>query len=250
MNLLIVDEPSARLVFPVDDHRSVHLRRVLRAGPGSVVRIGCTDGPIGRGVVRSIGSATVIDVVWNTMPAPRPTVALAIGHPRPPVLGRLLRDLATIGVDHIAVFIGALSERGYLHSSVWRDAPALLRRGLEQGEHTNLPTVSRHESIAAALAALEQVAADRASGRAARLVAHRTAELAPSAAQAVRADAYHLLCVGPERGLTTAELDLLGQTGYQRVELGSATLRTEIAANLLCSLAAMSGAPTVAAHDT
>lgn len=249
MNLLIVDEPSARLVFPLSDHRSVHLRRVLRAGPGSVVRIGCTDGPVGRGIVRSIDSATVIDVAWNSVPLPRPTVALAVGHPRPPVLGRLLRDLATIGVDHIAVFVGALSERGYLASSVWCDAPALLRRGLEQGEHTNLPTISRHESIAGALAAIQRVAADRPAEAVIRLAAHRGAEPAMSAARAVRSGAYHLLCVGPERGLTAAELDALDRTGYQRVELGSATLRTEIAANLLCSLAAMSGAPAGHTRD-
>ena len=239
MNLLIVDEPSARLVLPLHDPRSVHLRRVLRVRPGQSVRIGCTNGPTGRGIVRNVGAPTVIDVAWNAAPQPRPAVALAVGHPRPPVLGRLLRDLATIGIDHIAVFGGALSERGYLRSSVWDDAPALLRRGLQQGEHTNLPTLSRHESVTTALAALERLATQRVAESVVRLVAHRTTEPVEIAPRAVRSDAYHLLCVGPERGLTTGELDALDTAGYRCVGLGSTTLRTEIAANLLCSLAAM-----------
>ena len=241
MNLLIVDEPSARVVLPLHDQRSIHLRRILCVRPGQSVRIGCTDGPTGRGIVRNVGAMTVIDVAWNAAPQPRPTVALAVGHPRPPVLGRLLRDLATIGIDHIAVFGGALSERSYLHSSIWDDAPALLRRGLQQGEHTNLPTLSRHESITTALATIEGLAAHRPVEAVVRLVAHRTAEPVEIASRAVRGDAYHLLCVGPERGLTTGELDALDTAGYRRVGLGSATLRTEIAANLLCSLAAMRG---------
>ena len=241
MNLLIVDEPSARVVLPLHDRRSIHLRRVLRVRPGRSVRIGCTNGPTGRGIVRNVEAMTVIDVAWNVAPRPRPTLALAVGHPRPPVLGRLLRDLATIGIDHIAVFGGALSERGYLRSSVWDDAPALLRRGLQQGGHTNLPTLSRHESITTALAALERLATHSPTASVVRLVAHRTAEPVEIAPRAMRDGAYHLLCVGPERGLTTDELAVLDTAGYRCVELGGATLRTEIAANLLCSLAAMRG---------
>jgi hypothetical protein len=68
-----------------------------------------------------------------------------------PVLRRLWRDLTSIRVARIDVFVGDLAEQSYLASSIWQSVDAAVREGLSQGMHTVPPVITRWRSLDALL---------------------------------------------------------------------------------------------------
>ncbi|MCG8480889.1 MAG: RsmE family RNA methyltransferase [Spirochaetales bacterium] len=203
---------------------------MLRSRPGDELRVGVVNGPTGTATLRSIDrDGVVLDVRWSAAGPPSLDVHILLGHPRPPVLRRLWRDLASMRVASITAFIGILSERSYLKSSVWDDYGQALCEGMSQGAHTAPPTIRRAADLAAAIA-------ETGDGRR-RIVASpggttSLANLLEEIASARDTGPIHL-CVGPERGFTVEEEALLLDDGFRAVALGSSVLRTETATILL-----------------
>jgi 16S rRNA (uracil1498-N3)-methyltransferase len=165
-------------------------------------------------------------------------VTVVLGHPRPPVLKRLWRDLASLGVREIRVFHGELGERSYGTSSAWENPGRWLTEGVSQGAHTMMPELSRYGSLREALTrdtSAPEPSERRFFGNLERSGAMNPREIGHGASPA----AFARVCIGPERGLTSGEHVLLQEFGYQPVYLGPRTLRTETATVILTGIAAV-----------
>lgn len=212
--------------------------RILRAVVGDTIRVGVVNGARGSAtLVETTEEGLTLQATWEQERSESLPVTVVIGHPRPPVLQRLLRDLTALRVGEIHVFVGALSEASYLGSSLWDRTDQVLRDGLSQGMHTAPPALFRWKSLSAALQGVEERA--QISG----LATHRIygavnppAETLPQfllRLESVDASGGAVVAIGPERGFTADEQRLLVDHHFSAVHLGSSTLRTETAAIIL-----------------
>lgn len=203
---------------------------------GDSLRAGIINGPLGIAVVCRIDRDELVvefepDVDGNAPgdPFPSRTVSLILGHPRPIVLRRLLRDLATVGVDRLIVVPTDLGEKSYLKATVWTDIRPRLIEGASQAGTTTLMEVIRSDSLAAGV----QLAAGETGGQ--RIVLDIGAPTAVD--RVLKTDEPIVLAVGSERGWTPDELSLLNDAGFISAALGARVLRTETAAAIGCWMA-------------
>lgn len=270
MNLILLDHRQDTVELPAADPRAVHLRQVLRAESGRRVRVGVRGGAVGTATLHSTRSGYRLACTWeDASPAALP-VSLLLGHPRPPVLRRLVRDLSAMRIARLLVCTTTLTERSYLQSSVWDQIDSAVDDGLSQGAHTAAPEIGQYRSLSAALAALAEPAplgggappaggVPPAGGAPPRDASMADRRAAPhrwmAATTGSRRPLLHMLnavsregvpdrqsdpqavvlAVGPERGFTGAEEQALMEEGFSRLALGSSILRTETAAVTLCA---------------
>jgi RsmE family RNA methyltransferase len=210
----------------VTDRRAVHVRTVLKAVSGDVLRVGLLDGPVGDGEVVSVDEESVVLVCrWREAP-PRPSIDLVLAIPRPKALGRLWSPLASLGVGRITLVNAAKVEKPYF-STHWLEPQVyrpLLIEGLEQAGDTHVPQVIVERQF-------KPFAEDRLDGL---YCGWTRIVLDPSAVGSLlRAtpprDKPLVIAVGPDGGWTMYELDMLTTHGFVPASLGPRVLRTETA---------------------
>jgi 16S rRNA (uracil1498-N3)-methyltransferase len=252
VNLLLFEEQLSRYELPRSDAVARHVTSILRSAIGDSLRIGVVNGPRGTGVLTRLDDRSlVIEATWpdRDQPTLQPLpIRLILGHPRPPVLRRLWRDLTSIRVARIDVFVGDLAEQSYLASSIWQSVDAAVREGLSQGMHTVPPVITRWRSLDALLSGTKDAVPIPESGAAGaiRLFGHvggedtRRVSSLSTLASALQetADPSVTIAVGPERGFTERELTVLERAGFRGIGMGPSVLRTETATIALTASAA------------
>lgn len=266
MNLLIVFEHEREDdgTVIVRGERAHHLVSVLKAAPGSLVRMGQPG--LGRGEATVI-SASPDEVVLQPGTLDKADssngVELIVGLPRPQSLKKVLQLAGTFGARRV-VFTGAFRvEKSYFHSPVLRPEQILeqLRLGMEQGVTTWLPQVAITDAFrglfneggmtSLALASSAQVVPPSPLSSLA-LVAHPPgAELRPEALggnggdmrdytlaspafrQPIAAGSDITVAIGPEGGWGRKELTSFADRGFRLLSLGNRILRVETA---VCAL--------------
>jgi RsmE family RNA methyltransferase len=237
MNRILIDpaELGRDCLAVLTDRRAVHIRTVLRAGPGDVLRLGLIDGPLGTGVVRSVSGSTVeVACAFETAPPPEPPpLDLLLALPRPKVMKRFWPVLASFGVRRAGLVNAERVERVYFDSHVLEPdfIRAQLLEGCEQAGWTRLPRVSVHRRFRPFI---EDELAEWSPGTR-RMVAHPG--VASRMRDLVKPDpAGVLLAVGPEGGWNDFELGLLESRGFQAVGLAGGALRSDVACIALLAL--------------
>jgi 16S rRNA (uracil1498-N3)-methyltransferase len=235
---LILCEPSevdAHGVVTLTGARGAHVRGVLGATPGDVIRIGVVDGPRGQGEILALDEDRVVlrSELDAAVPAP-PAVDLLLALPRPKVLRRLWAQLAALGVGRIVLTNASRVERPYfdthvLEASTYRP---LLIEGLQQAGDTRLPRVSIHRQFRI----LVEDELDALSNDTARLVAHPGGHRSLLSIAGESQRRRVLLAIGPEGGWNDFELDLLRRHRFDVVGLGPRVLRTDTACIALLAL--------------
>jgi RsmE family RNA methyltransferase len=219
----------------IDDGRALHIRNVLKAGPGLPIQIGIIDGPRGLGTVRSVdGSSVTLDCAFEASRPSLPAVDLLLALPRPKVMKRLWAQLAAIGVGRILGVNAARVERQYFDTHVLSPEcyRPLLIEGLQQVRDTRLPAVSIHRR----LKVLVEDELGEPGDQAARLLADPTARNSVrSAVETSRAERC-LLAVGPEGGWTDFEREMLHAHGFTSVGMRPRALRSDTACIALLTL--------------
>ena len=249
MNVVLLSSQEQTGTLPTRDGRARHIRRVLKAGPGDRVRAGIVGGPLGSMRLLTVDSGGIgyqfdpEPVPENAargaggellgVPAPAP-VDLLLGHPRPIVLRRMLRDLTTLGVRRILVTHTELGERSYYESNIWDSVESHLREGASQAGSTYLPEVVPVRSLSEAIVAAGAQARGRRTPAepVTRVVLHppyRTGDAVIPLTE-IALGAAVTVAIGAERGWTEAEVALLCDAGFQPAHVGTRTLRTETAA--------------------
>jgi len=227
---IILFRPDESIDFiPGTDFRARHIIQTLRCAPGDTIRCGTIGGnrfstrilsldPDGIRLERVAGS--------ETPPIEGVPLHLLIGHPRPLVLQRILKDVSSLGAASIGVFAGELTEKSYLSSSMWNDPERYLLEGASQGGLTTVPVLHKYYSIDQAVAEISAgttiLVADLPGGREDD---HRIERLCD--VPTVSGNSGLCIVVGPERGFSRRERAFL--TPYATVSLGRTVLRTEAA---------------------
>ena len=238
MNLIILEPeelgPDSRA--RVAGARGRHLTDVLRAVPGSHLRVGVLDGAIGTATVVAIDADGAADLqcTFDGGTPPVPAVDLLLAVPRPKVLRRLWSQLAALGVGHIILTNAERVERNYFDTHVLTSAcyRPLLIEGLQQARDTRLPGVSVHRRFRV----LVEDDLDRLSSATVRLVAHPGETRPVADALRHQREARVLLAIGPEGGWNDFELRLLTERGFTAIGMGARTLRSDTACVALLTL--------------
>jgi len=234
--LLEVDEVRHDNTAYVADARAAHVRTVLRASTGDMIRVGIVDGRRGTAVVDALDDEGVaLSCSLHEPASPRPAIDVLLALPRPKVMRRLFAQLAALGVDRILLTNASRVERHYFDTHVL--APAcyrpLLVEGLQQARETNLPRVSIHRQFRVLV---EDVLGPPAPSTQ-RVVAHPGVETRLHAAVGASSAPRLLVALGPEGGWNEFEMELLQLHGFSPISLGVRTLRSDTACVALLALA-------------
>jgi RsmE family RNA methyltransferase len=214
----------------LQDERAVHILRTLKSVVGDTVRVGLIGDKLGNAVVTAIDTtASTVNLrisLTETPPTALP-ITLLLALPRPKMLGRLLRDVTSLGVKNIHFFQSDKVEKSYWQTPSL--APAYidnkLREGLAQARDTIKPNIHLHKNmrdvmndvLPALLQTHQGVLADPFS---------------PGADIAAPADKPLALVIGPEGGFTEDERQKFLNAGCQPLWLGSRILRVETAVHV------------------
>ena len=105
MNLLLLlpnDVVAGDGSVQISDHRTDHIRDVLRSQVGDRLRVGRLGGDLGVGVITALDDEGVrLDVDLHQSPPPRLRFDIVLALPRPKMLRRVLRTVAEFGVEHL-----------------------------------------------------------------------------------------------------------------------------------------------------
>ena len=203
---------------PEDSH---HLLRVNLTPRGTEVLLYSPDGLEAR--------ALLVDVVEDiahleVREPPRPQNALPakillIGQPKKPALEHILRMATELGCTEIRVFEAHRSIAKGSNADRWL---RVTEGCLSQCGRTSGPELSHHKSLERALAGLPKDG---------RWICLPSSEL-----QKGKRPVGSVVLVGPEGGLSPAEVDEALEQGFQALRLGSQVLRCDTAAAAALSL--------------
>lgn len=230
MNIVLLERTEVAGPLAAGDPRARHILRVLGARVGEVVRAGIVDGPLGELEIEDItdGAIGFCFAKSDTPPPELEPIEVILGHPRPIVLRRMLRDLTALGVRRILVSHTDLGERSYYESRIWEQPRAHLVDGAAQACTTRLPLLQRVNRLNDALAAC-------ADGT--RIALHPDQSRCNSSWRLPKVIAPPVtIAIGSERGWTDSEIRQITAAGFSRVDLGARILRTETACTAAVSL--------------
>jgi RsmE family RNA methyltransferase len=251
VNLILLERDELRhdSTVVLRDARAAHIRRVLRAVPEDVIRVGVIDGAVGSATVVAIDdegvslSCTLADV------PPRPAVDLLLALPRPKVMRRLFAQCAALGVDRLMLTNAARVERDYFDTHILSPDSyrPLLIEGLQQARDTRLPIVSIHRQFRV----LVEDTLDAYAPTAMRIVADPGEGVRLQTVVTTAMPSRLLLALGPEGGWNSFERRLLESRGFTPISMGVRTLRSDTACVALIALAhdALAAAPHTSSWD-
>jgi RsmE family RNA methyltransferase len=222
MNLILFEPAEADRPLSRTDPRALHLLEVLRRKEGDGFDAGLVNGPKGKGTVIAIGSSTLtLKFNWGATPPSLDPITLILGLPRPQTARKVLADAAALGVRTLHFVRTEKGEPNYGQSTLWSSGEwrRHLIAGAEQAFDTRLPEVTHglrpNDAVARLAPDGTRIALDNYE--------------APQALSDLSVIAPVVLALGPERGWSGAERDLLRAHGFAFAHLGARVLRAETA---------------------
>jgi 16S rRNA U1498 N3-methylase RsmE len=260
MNIILFEPHEVGKPLSRRDGRTVHLLKVLRKKPGDSFDAGILGGGLGTGRIEAVrldGSLN-FSLALTGPPPPRFPLRMAVGFPRPIQLRRLLRDLSSLGVEAVDLMGTELGEKSYRETKLLRDggARAALIEGAVQARDTAIPALTVYVSLETWV---EERPWDKPLPRELPVSGEPSVFREPPvpgffetgaagkgrqrplliAADNLRAEGSLVrfpslgrplvIAVGPERGWSDRERDLLEDSGFVRLSMGNRALRTETA---------------------
>ncbi|MDR2509339.1 MAG: RsmE family RNA methyltransferase [Spirochaetaceae bacterium] len=225
MNITLFEEAELLKPLAALDPRARHLLKTLGKKAGDEFCAGVLGGKTGTGKIRGINSDGALELDFSlTEDAPaRLPVEIAVGFVRPIQIKRILRELATFGVEKISITGTDLGEKSYRDTTLLKDggAEAALIAGAVQGRDTVLPKLTVYENVASWLDSLDR--------RGKALVAADNISPEGMFSEFRSAQPAFIIAVGSERGWSDNERNNFKKAGFKRLSLGGRPLRTETA---------------------
>ncbi len=222
MNVILFESDTATQVLPRSDPRVIHLLGVLKCHTGDQFDIGVIDGLMGKGTLRSVNEdEVVVDLSLQEPPIALDDIRLIIGLPRPQTVRKILRELSSLGAASLDFVLTEASDRSYARSSLWTSGEweKHLITGAQQAFTSTLPEVSWGRNLAESV----------------DLVHNNATRIALDNYEGVEAMGETFLnlplviAVGPERGWSENDRQILKSSGFHLVHLGRRVLRVETA---------------------
>jgi RsmE family RNA methyltransferase len=232
VNLILFEENELGRALPRRDERAVHLLKVLRKKAGDSFDAGVLGGLRGTGTIEKVnldGSLVYSLRLFEDAP-PRLPLRTAVGFPRPIQLRRLLRDLSSLGVSAVDLIGTDLGDKNYRNTNFLRDggARSALIEGAAQSRDTTIPAFALWPRLDDWLGE-GPWEKGRSFPPPALLVAADNLRPEGSLVRLGLMRRPAVLAVGPERGWSNRERELLEKAGFLRLSLGDRALRTETA---------------------
>jgi 16S rRNA (uracil1498-N3)-methyltransferase len=235
---LILFEPH-ELGIPVSrtDRRVQHLLGVLRRAIGDTFDAGVINGPRGKAKIISLTDDAATFAFTATSDAtPAESITLLIGLPRPQTARDILRDATTLGVAALHFFRAEKTEASYAQSTLWSSDEwrRHVLAGAEQAFDTRIPTVVHHASLNAAISTfdcgeLSHPPTNASIGADVRIALDNYESPQPLSSFPMTSRNSVVLALGPERGWSAGERELLRTHQFGLAHLGPRVLRAETA---------------------
>ena len=230
MNLILLHKSdfTSPDIVSLKGQRFEHLKKVLRVGQGTCVKVGLLDGMLGTGEVLELNTDSItLKVKLDTEAPPALPLTLVCALQRPQTMKKVLQAVIAYGVKKIYFIHSRKVEKSYWDSPLLEEEN--MRKhiilGLEQSCDTIMPEIHFREQFKPFVEdELENIVGDSIG-----ITAHPMGEKA-CPAQVQKAVT---LCVGPEGGFTDYEIEILAAHACPAVHLGTRPLRTEFA---ICAL--------------
>lgn len=236
--------------------RRQHVLNVHRAGLGDELRVGRLGGAVGYGrIVHIDESALEMEVRLEADPPPPLAVSLVLALPRPPVLGRVLISVTSMGVKRIILLNAGGVEKSFWQSRALAEESIFEQclLGLEQARDTLMPQVLLRKRfmpfvedelksliaggqgfVAEPAATSTPAPASTPTSAPASTPTSTSPPTPASTPTGLPAPSFPgqkvgpaLLAVGPESGWNSHELGCLESAGLERISLGVRPLRVE-----------------------
>ncbi|WP_095137990.1 16S rRNA (uracil(1498)-N(3))-methyltransferase [Pseudomonas sp. Irchel s3a10] len=230
MNLLLLEEAdfiaADRVVLR--DRRLTHMQEVHRSEVGDSLRVGRINGLMGSAeLLRLEAGEAELRVTLDQSPPAKLPLTLVLALPRPKMLRRVFQTVATMGVSKVILVNSYRVEKSFwqtpfLEPEAIRDNLIL---GLEQARDTVLPDIIIEKRFKPFVEDRLPAITEGTLG----LVGHPGNY--PACPRALSEPVT--LAIGPEGGWIPYEIDLLGKSGLQPVQLGERILRVETAVTAL-----------------
>ncbi|MDR3115807.1 MAG: RsmE family RNA methyltransferase [Treponema sp.] len=232
MNIILFEKheltaPDLGVILQPRDKRTIHLLKILHKKRGDCFDAGVLEGNWGNGRIETITPEGALEcsLELHQAPLPRSPISLGVGFPRPIQLKRLLRDLATFGVEKVDLIGTDLGEPSYRNTTLLTDGGAreALIQGAIQARDTVIPLVQDYPSLTKWLE--ERPWREKNP----LLIAADNLRPQGSFAQLTPTKQPLLIAIGSERGWSDRERDSLEAAGFCRLSLGTRSLRTDTA---------------------
>lgn len=194
---------------------------------GDSLSAGVLGGKLGTAVLKDIAEdgSMSFGFTAETDPLPLYPLTLLVGTPRPPTARRLLKDLSSAGIGRI-IFCGTdLGEKSYLTSSLWvkEEYKSAILEGISQGKSTLLPEIVKLYSLYKAIGMIDNDCDKLALDNVSPDLPLR--QYQPSGKESC-------LAIGPERGWSDRERQMLRDADFSICSMGERVLRTETACHM------------------
>ncbi len=236
MNILYFRKKKELYRIESNTNEYSHIMNILKLGVGDSVKIGCAEHYLGTGTIERIEKSRIdISADWrkeqqNTHQLP---IDVLVGHPRPLVAKRVIKDLTTIGVQGIHFVFGALVEKSYKQSKLWTTdlASRCQHEGIMQSGYPGESKIFIHNSLKAFFSSVNY--RDESEQRTMYGTIINGVESSRSVNKSLKLSPPVLVCIGPERGWTNDEDSLINAMNPIEVSFGPRILRTETACTAL-----------------
>ncbi len=220
VNIILFSTDETKL--PICDKRVEHINKVLKLQPGDSFDAGIINGKKGRATVEKTENGFMyfsFDFNIETF-LPKP-LTLIIAQVRPICMKRILREVVSLGIEKLILTVSDLGEKSYLTSSLYNsdEYVEIMKDGAMQSGETNLPECIIVPSLDKAItySSGKKILLDNVIGK---------VELSDMNLKGTSVT----LAIGPERGWSDRERNLLLENDFSPALLGRRILRTETAA--------------------
>lgn len=230
MNLLLLEEADfiAADRAILRDRRLTHMQEVHRCEVGDSMRVGRIGGLMGSAeVLRLDADEAELRVVLDQQPPTKLPLTLVLALPRPKMLRRVFQTVAAMGVPRVVLVNSYRVEKSFWQTPFLE--PEAIRQqlilGLEQARDSVLPQIVIEKRFKPFVEDRLPTITEGTLG----LVGHPGNY--PPCPRGL--DEPVTLAIGPEGGWIPYEIELLGKSGLQPVQLGDRILRVETAVTAL-----------------
>jgi RsmE family RNA methyltransferase len=226
MNIILFEKLNDKNILSQKDDRARHIKKVLHLNIGDAFICGEINGPKGEAVITAINDDE-IEFTFNALDYSSKDlfpVTLLVSQVRPICMKRILREAVCLGVERIIITGADLTEKSYGKANFYinGDYKKVLFEGAMQAAQTGMSEVlftsSLDEAVMLFDSSYNKIMLDNVL---------KSDKL--SSWNCDKSKVKTVLSIGPERGYTDRERNLLLSNGFKAKTIGSRVLRTETA---------------------
>lgn len=226
MNIILFEKLNKNNTLSLKDERAKHLKKILHLGVGDKFCCGIVNGAKGEATITDFGDTEVsfdFEALDNSSKELFP-ITLLISQVRPICMKRILREAVCLGVEKIVITGADLTEKSYAKANFYinEEYKKVLFDGAMQAAQTGISEVVFKDSLDEAIKLFDnnynKIMLDNV------LKSDKLSSWLPD-----NSKNKTVITIGPERGYTDRERNILLESGFIPKTIGSRVLRSETA---------------------